>query len=542
VTVGEPSPAGPVGDVYPGNVEEDRIPEDPAAGGGGQDPGEAGDEETGPPIPPLADALLGPLLDSAGEALRHLSPADLAPAARRLRSFDRRGLATPAARHQIRRLLEEDEELLEAAAAVLLARPEASRLATAWEEAVAAGGGGPLALVDDAAREGRLALLASVLTAALPPGFEFGLGLVVATAAIGERESAAAQTTRAATAAQGTAEEARRRAEAARATAAAEVARLDGALRDERQARRQLEQSAADAAGSDARRVDLEAALTEARQLLVATEQRATAAERRAAEADKRIAAAVHRAASSAGRPSTGDLDGRALDGRALDQLARAAEDLALALRRLASGPPPRSAPAPGSRAGPEVFETQPRPPPPRRPAAPPPPPGTGVGKPAPAPERSRPATRRAPVQVPPGMLHDDPAAVAAMVRTRGLAVIVDGYNVSMLAWPEANAADQRDRLCDALVEFQLRTRCEVTVVFDGADVPGVRPLRRRGLRVVFSAAGQEADEVVVGEVMFRPAEVPVIVVSSDREVRVASEAEGATVLPADTFLQLMRR
>jgi predicted RNA-binding protein with PIN domain len=139
-------------------------------------------------------------------------------------------------------------------------------------------------------------------------------------------------------------------------------------------------------------------------------------------------------------------------------------------------------------------------------------------------------------------MLQDDPVAVAAMVRTPGVAVIVDGYNVSMLAWPDSSAADQRERLCDALAEFQLRMRCEVTVVFDGAEVPGVRPLRRRGLRVVFSAAGQEADEVVVGEVMFRPAEVPVIVVSSDREVRAGAEAEGATSLSADQFLQLMRR
>jgi len=145
-------------------------------------------------------------------------------------------------------------------------------------------------------------------------------------------------------------------------------------------------------------------------------------------------------------------------------------------------------------------------------------------------------------VQVPPGMLQDDPAAVAAMVRTPGVAVIIDGYNVSMQAWPDASAADQRDRLCDALVEFQLRTRCEVTVVFDGAEVTGVRPRRRRGLRVVFSAPGQEADEVVVGEVMFRPAEVPVIVVSSDREVQAAAESEGAAVLDADAFLQLMRR
>jgi predicted RNA-binding protein with PIN domain len=139
-------------------------------------------------------------------------------------------------------------------------------------------------------------------------------------------------------------------------------------------------------------------------------------------------------------------------------------------------------------------------------------------------------------------MLQDDPAAIEAMIRTPGLAVIVDGYNVSMLAWPDASVAQQRDRLCDALAELQLRFRCEVTVVFDGTEVPGVRPMRRRGLRVVFSAAGQEADEVVVDEVVFRPAEVPVIVVSSDREVQAAAESEGATVLAADALLQLMRR
>lgn len=139
-------------------------------------------------------------------------------------------------------------------------------------------------------------------------------------------------------------------------------------------------------------------------------------------------------------------------------------------------------------------------------------------------------------------MQDDDPAAIEAMIRTPGLAVIVDGYNVSMLAWPTASVAEQRERLCDALVEFQLRFRCEVTVVFDGAEVPGVRPLRRRGLRIVFSSAGQEADEVVVGEAMFRPEDVPVIVVSSDREVRAGAESEGATVLAADELLQLMRR
>jgi predicted RNA-binding protein with PIN domain len=195
------------------------------------------------------------------------------------------------------------------------------------------------------------------------------------------------------------------------------------------------------------------------------------------------------------------------VDPALLEELARQAEDLAAGLRRLAHG---------AKKDGPK-----------RRPAE------------RPAPKGSR---RRAPVRLPPGMVQDDPAAIEAMVRTRGVAVIVDGYNVSMLAWPGITAAEQRERLCDALAEFQLRFRCEVTVVFDGADVPGVRPARRRNLRVVFSSAGQEADEVVVGEVMFRPDDVPVIVVSSDREVRAGAEAEGATVLTADVLLHLMRR
>jgi len=198
------------------------------------------------------------------------------------------------------------------------------------------------------------------------------------------------------------------------------------------------------------------------------------------------------------------------VDPALLEELARQAEQLAAGLRRLADGARTRTPPerrTPRERLSPK-----------------------------------RPRRRRAPVLLPPGMVPDDPAAIEAMVRTRGLAVIVDGYNVSMLAWLGTTAEEQRERLCDALSEFQLRFRCEVTVVFDGAEVPGVRPLRRRNVRVVFSAAGQEADEVVVGEVMFRPDDVPVIAVSSDREVRAGAEAEGATVLAADELLQVMRR
>jgi len=149
---------------------------------------------------------------------------------------------------------------------------------------------------------------------------------------------------------------------------------------------------------------------------------------------------------------------------------------------------------------------------------------------------------RRAPVPVPPRLLDDSAEAAEAMVRTAGLAIVVDGYNVSMHAWPDLSLVQQRDRLCSALNELQLRLRCQVTVVFDGADVDGGRPLRYPGLRVIFSKPGEEADDVVIRQVAARPLTVPVLVVSSDGWVRDHAEAEGARVIPSATLLKVLRR
>jgi predicted RNA-binding protein with PIN domain len=80
-----------------------------------------------------------------------------------------------------------------------------------------------------------------------------------------------------------------------------------------------------------------------------------------------------------------------------------------------------------------------------------------------------------------------------------------------------------------------------VTLVFDGAGVEGVRPPRRPGVRVVFSAPGEEADRVVVREVSQLPKRVPVVVVSSDAEVRADAERHGAAVVSAATLLGALR-
>jgi predicted RNA-binding protein with PIN domain len=148
---------------------------------------------------------------------------------------------------------------------------------------------------------------------------------------------------------------------------------------------------------------------------------------------------------------------------------------------------------------------------------------------------------RRARLPVPPGMTLHTPEAVDAMLRTPGAVLVVDGYNVTKRAWPNLALVEQRGRLISALTGLHARTHCDVTVVFDGAEVGPAPSERRPGVRVRFSAANEEADAVVVREVAALPAHVPALVVSSDREVQELAEAEGATVVSSDTLLQALR-
>ncbi len=145
-------------------------------------------------------------------------------------------------------------------------------------------------------------------------------------------------------------------------------------------------------------------------------------------------------------------------------------------------------------------------------------------------------------VPCPPGLHADSADGLDAMLRTRGVQLIVDGYNVSMEGWPDATVADQRERLVAALARLHLRLRCDVIVVFDGADVTVQKPIRRPGVKVSFSSGGEKADPVVVREVERLPATTAAIVVSSDQWVRDHAAQEGATVVSSSVLLEVLRR
>jgi predicted RNA-binding protein with PIN domain len=125
----------------------------------------------------------------------------------------------------------------------------------------------------------------------------------------------------------------------------------------------------------------------------------------------------------------------------------------------------------------------------------------------------------------------------------RSVHLIVDGYNVSKTGYPELTLFDQRTRLVGALSSVVARTGAEVTVVFDGAAVAATGLARYpRGVRVLFSAPGVLADDVIRELVAAEPAGRPVVVATSDRAVAESIQRDGAHPMGAEVLLALLNR
>lgn len=482
------------------------------------------------PIGGLPESLLTPLLDAAGEVLKRLEPDQVPVPLRALKSFDARGLTRGAARHQLLRALELDTGFRDRVIEGFIHRPEVTAVLAGWD------GARPVEQATAAAERQDLPLLASAIYAARPEGWRFALGVVCGASVSNRRAKEEDDDVKALRARLAVVDEARRRAENMRATLAEDAERLERDLREERRSRRAREVEAERQVDVARRRAaELEEALAEARAEVQRAEGRRLQAAERTREAEgelratrrelleaERTLAEARETLARAPAPGTGlrhadlqalvdaaDLARRLADG--LGGVAQRARGLA---SRGSDMSPRASAATPTRDAGDAIPTEAPR-----------------------APH----ATRRVPVPVPSGLAADAPEAVGAMLRTPGLSLVVDGYNVSMHAWPTAAPAEQRERLIDLMAEVHLRFRCAVTLVFDGADVGPVRPQRRAGVHVVFSAADEEADLVVVREIAALPPEVPALAVSSDGWVREHAAAAGARVIPSSALVRVLR-
>lgn len=149
-------------------------------------------------------------------------------------------------------------------------------------------------------------------------------------------------------------------------------------------------------------------------------------------------------------------------------------------------------------------------------------------------------AARRKAMPIPGGMLGSSEAAAEFLLRS-GASVLIDGYNVAKLAWPDLDLAGQRIVLLDALENVARRFGGDITVVFDGAGVVGATADRRRVVRVVFSPEDVIADDVIRDEVRRLPATRPVVVVTNDQAIVRDVRAMGANTIGSDQLIALMR-
>ncbi|MGI8792428.1 MAG: NYN domain-containing protein [Acidimicrobiales bacterium] len=163
----------------------------------------------------------------------------------------------------------------------------------------------------------------------------------------------------------------------------------------------------------------------------------------------------------------------------------------------------------------------------------------------APRQDTSRPIddreARRRPTMLPPAVLDDSVEAARHLAGVAGMVLYVDGYNASIGAWPEVAIEEQRARLISALVELHSRTGVRVRVVFDGTEqTRRTSPASGRGVSVIFTEDGCEADDVIIDAV--RDIDRPVTVASDDRRVRDGAGEAGANLLGMRQLFALLGR
>jgi predicted RNA-binding protein with PIN domain len=136
-----------------------------------------------------------------------------------------------------------------------------------------------------------------------------------------------------------------------------------------------------------------------------------------------------------------------------------------------------------------------------------------------------------------------DPALLDQLLALPQAHLVVDGYNVTKTGYPSLPLEKQRLRLLGGLAALAAQSRAEVTCVFDGADLDMPMLLAPpRGVRVLFSKAGETADELIRRLVRAEPPGRQIVVVSADREVADGVAKAGARPVASTLLLKRLAR
>ncbi|MDX6353102.1 MAG: hypothetical protein QOF98_5 [Streptomyces sp.] len=136
-----------------------------------------------------------------------------------------------------------------------------------------------------------------------------------------------------------------------------------------------------------------------------------------------------------------------------------------------------------------------------------------------------------------------DPQLLDQLLALPQAHLVVDGYNVTKTGYPSMPLEKQRLRLLGGLAALAAQSGAEVTCVFDGADLDmPVLLAPPRGVRVLFSKAGETADELIRRLVRAEPPGRQIVVVSADREVADGVAKAGARPVASTLLLRRLAR
>ena len=153
------------------------------------------------------------------------------------------------------------------------------------------------------------------------------------------------------------------------------------------------------------------------------------------------------------------------------------------------------------------------------------------------------PTVERRPRDLPQGLDPDSLEAADHLCGIENSCLIVDGYNVTMNRWDttEVEISEQRARLDRRLEQFCARKRNRACIVWDGID-PDTPPQTGRdtGVQHIFSARGSNADDLLIEKIQKFPPTAPLVVVTSDKELRQRAATLGANVIGSDRLWQVL--
>ncbi len=116
--------------------------------------------------------------------------------------------------------------------------------------------------------------------------------------------------------------------------------------------------------------------------------------------------------------------------------------------------------------------------------------------------------------------------------------ILIDGYNLIGIYHKDIKKA--RENLIEKLINYSKEKKHDITLVFDGyKDGPGKETSEiRSGIRIIYSGAGEKADDVI--ERILKNEKAFWIVITSDRDIEKAAWREKCVVIDSSIFSHIL--